>query len=250
MFKAAFFCSFCIPIYFKYFFVNGSAFNILNPYTVFSNGSDFAIAHDKGTTGVVDDCRNIGSNKVFTFTQANNQGVIFFGADDFVLLCFTHKHQGVRAFDNLQNFFNGAFHIAVKKICHQVSNNFGVSIRRELYAFSNQFFFQRQIVFDNTVVYYNKFTAAISMRMAVTVRRTTVGCPTSVTNTDNTFRHVTFQFLTQRIQTTNAFFNTHLTFFQYSNTCGVVTAVFKLAHTIKQEGSSLFGTDITNDTTH
>ena len=114
MFKATFFCSFCIPIYFKYFFVNGSAFNILNPHAVFSNGSDFAIAHNKGTTGVVDDCRNIGSNKVFTFTQANNQGVILFGADDFILLCFTHKYQGVRTFDNLQNFFNGAFHIAVK----------------------------------------------------------------------------------------------------------------------------------------
>ena len=72
MFKTAFFSSFCIPVNFKYFFVNGSAINILNPYAVFSNGSNFAIAHDESTTSMINDCRNVGSDKVFTFTQANN----------------------------------------------------------------------------------------------------------------------------------------------------------------------------------
>ena len=192
MFETAFFSSFCIPVNFKYFFVNGSAINILNPNAVFSNGSNFAITHNESTTSVVNDCRNIGSDEVFTFAQANNQRVIFFGADDFVLFSFAHKYQRVRTFDYFQYFFNGAFHITIKQICHQVSNYFGISIRSKFYAFSDQFFFQYQIVFDDAVVNNNKFAAAISMGMAVTVSRTTMGCPTSMTNAHYTFRHIAF----------------------------------------------------------
>ena len=192
MFKTAFFSSFCIPVNFKYFFVNGSTINILNPYAVFSNSSNFAIAHNKSTTSVVNDCRDIGSDKVFTFAQANNQRVIFFGADDFILFSFAHEYQRVRTFDYFQHFFNGAFHVSVKQVCHQVSNYFSISIRSEYYTFSNQFFFKCQIVFNDAVVNNNKFTAAISMGMAVTISRTTMGCPTSMTNTHYTFRHIVF----------------------------------------------------------
>ena len=44
---------------------------------------------------MVDNCRNIGSDKVFTLAKADNQRIILFGADNFIRLVFAHKHQAV-----------------------------------------------------------------------------------------------------------------------------------------------------------
>lgn len=44
---------------------------------------------------MVDNRRDVGSDKVLAFTQTNNQRIILFGADDFIRLVFAHKHQAV-----------------------------------------------------------------------------------------------------------------------------------------------------------
>ena len=95
MLKAALFRCFRIPVYNKHLLADGSAVDILHPHAICSYCSNLTIAHDKGTTRMVDNRRDVGSDKVLAFTQTNNQRIILFGADDFIRLVFAHKHQAV-----------------------------------------------------------------------------------------------------------------------------------------------------------
>ena len=79
----------------------------------------------------------------------------------------------------------------------------------------------------------NKLPAGISVRMRITVGRTSMRSPTGMSYTHGAFRHMTIQFLTQRIKTAYTFLNSDLTFFINSDTSGIITAVLKLAHAVQ-----------------
>ena len=190
MLKAAFFRCFGIPVNDKHLLADGSAVDILHPNTVCRYRSDFAVTHDKGTARMVDNCRNIGSDKVFTLAQADNQRIILFGADDFIRLVFAHKYQAVGAFDKLQHLFDGFFEISVILVSHQMSYNLAVRFGQEFMSLGNQLFLQAKIVFNNTVMDNDKLTAAVRMRMRVAIRRTAMCCPACVTDTYIAHRHI------------------------------------------------------------
>ena len=233
MFKTAFFSSFSIPVDLKYLFADRRTINILYPDTIFGNSSDLTVAHNKGTACFCNDRRNIGSDEVFSFTKPNDQRIIFFSANYFLRFLRAHKHQRIRAFNNAQNLLDSFFKISVIIRSHQMCYDFRICFRNKLVTFGDQIFLEHQIVFDNAVMDNNKITAGIRMRMRVTVGRTSMGSPAGMSYTHSTLRHMTFQFLTQRIKTAHTFFNSDLTFFINSNTSGIITAVFQFAHTVQ-----------------
>ena len=91
--KTAFFGSFGIPVNFKNFFGNRRTVNVLHPNAVLGNGGNFAVAHNISAAGFGNNRRNIGGNKVFAFTKADNQRIIFFRANELIRLCCAHKYQ-------------------------------------------------------------------------------------------------------------------------------------------------------------
>ena len=250
MLKAALFRCFGVPVNLKHLLADGSAVDILHPYHICCYRSNLAIAHNKGTTRMVDNRRDIRGDKVFTLAQTDNQRIILFGTDDFIRLIFTHKHQAVRAFDKLQYLFDGLFEITVILVRHQMSYNLAVSFGQELMSLGNQLFLQAKIIFNNTVVDNDKLTAAVRMGMRVAIRRTAMCCPACVTDAYIAHRHIACQFLSQCIQTAYTFFYTDAVVFINSNAGRIITAILQLAHTVKQKGSCFVITDITYNSAH
>ena len=250
MLKAAFFRCFGIPVNDKHLLADGSAVDILHPYTVCRYRSDFAVAHDKGTARMVDNRRDIGGDKVFTLAQTDNQRIILFGADDFIRLVFAHKYQTVGALDELQHLFDGFFEISVILVRHQMSYNLAVRFGQEFMSLGNQLFLQAKIVFNNTVMDNDKLATAVRMGMRIAIRRTAMCCPACVTDTYIAHRHIACQFLTQCIQTAYTFFYTDTVVFINSNAGRIITAILQLAHTVKQKGGCFVITDITYNSAH
>ena len=71
-----------------------------------------------------------------------------------------------------------------------MSHNLAVRFGQEFMSLGNQFFLQAKIVFNNTVMDNDKLAAAVHMGMRVTVRRTSMCCPTCVTDTYIAHRHI------------------------------------------------------------
>ena len=67
-------------------------------------------------------------------------------------------------------------------IFHELNEHFGICIRDELNALFNQFRFQVGIVLNDTVMDESKILGFRIMRMGITRRRLTMGCPTGVGN--------------------------------------------------------------------
>jgi hypothetical protein len=62
----------------------------------------------------------------------------------------------------------------------QVRDNFGIGFGRKLVAFFNQFLFEAEIVFYDSVVYHDNLAGAVAVRMRIFFRRSSVGGPASV----------------------------------------------------------------------
>ena len=61
-------------------------------------------------------------------------------------------------------------------------DDFRIGFGREFMAFFDQFLLQRQVVFDDAIVYNDNPARAIAVRMRVFFGRTAMGGPTSVAN--------------------------------------------------------------------
>ena len=116
---------------------------------------------------------------------------------------------------------------------------------------SQQFFFNRQVVFYNAVMNYSKQAFFIAMRMSIHIGRTAVGCPTSVTDTNVTRIRVSLYHSFQISQTAYFFLNfNRIVCTENGNTCGIVTTVFKLRQAFHHKRRCIFKSDITDNTTH
>ena len=136
MFKSAFFSRFGIPVDFKYFFGNRLPIQVGHPDAVFFDNSDFAIIHDIGPARVIQDCRDIRCNIIFSITEADNERIIFFAADNRVGLIGGHENQRIRAAEPFQHAADGTGKITVIHVGAEMSHNFRICFRFELIAFS------------------------------------------------------------------------------------------------------------------
>ena len=194
MLKAALFSSLGVPINLENLLADGSAIDILHPHALSGHSRDFAVAHDEGATGVVNNSRNIGGNEVFALAQANNQRIILLSTNNLVRLILAHEHQGIGALDELQNLLDGLFKIAIILILQQMCHNLTIGLGQEDMTFGDQFLLQGQIIFDNAIVHNHEFAAAIHMRMRIAIGRTAMSRPTGVANAHGANGHIACQF--------------------------------------------------------
>ena len=116
MFVAAFFRSFRIPVYFKYFFRNRIAFSVRYPDAVFFNYGDFTVVHDVGTARIRNNCRDIGSDEVFAFAQTDYERIVFFRADERIRIILAHEHERIGTFDTVEHCIYRFYKIAFVNI--------------------------------------------------------------------------------------------------------------------------------------
>ena len=81
MVVAALFSGFGIPVDLEHFFGDRHAHPVSHPDRIFGHDSHFPVTEDKSTPCPVDDRRNVRCDKVFAFTQANDQRIVLLGAD-------------------------------------------------------------------------------------------------------------------------------------------------------------------------
>ena len=138
-----------------------------------------------------------------------------------------HEHDGIRTLNLLQNLANSSLKIPIISLFQQMRQHLSISLGLKYMALLNQLLLKHQIVLNNTIVYYCKIPSAISMRMRVQIRWSTMSCPTGVTNTNAAYRHIAINLLLQLCQTAYAFLHTNLVSFIiiYSNTSRVITSV-------------------------
>ena len=106
-------------------------------------------------------------------------------------------------------------------------------------AFFYKFFFQFNIVFDNTVMNNRKFTVSAKMRVSVGFARSAVGSPTGVTYTD-TAGHclAAIGFINKISYSFNCFCCSYFAVRNYCNTGRVISAIFQFFKSIEQNGRS------------
>ena len=250
MLKAALFRSLCVPVDLEHLLAYRRAVDILHPNVVSRHRRNFAIAHNKGAARMIDNRRNIRSDKILTLAQADNQRIILLRADNLVRLVLTHHHQTVGALHQTQHSFYGFLKITVILICQQMRYNLTVGFRQELMALSDKLLLQRQIVFDNAVMHNHEAARVIGMRMRVAVRRTAMRRPARMTNAHGARRHIAGQLLAQCVQTAHALVHADFAIFINGDTGRVISTIFQLAHAIKQEGSGLVVAYIAHNSTH
>ena len=187
---AALFCSFCIPVDLKDLFRHRLTAAVRNFDGILRNNGEFTIVEDVRTARAGNDGRDIGSDKVLAFTDADDQWIVLLRADELVRLSLAHEDQRVRAFDAVQYLTDGRNEIAIVDFFEKMGNDFCIRFRLENMALLDEFFLQAQIVLDDAVMDNDKIARAVRMRMCVAVGRTAVRCPARMTNADGALRHI------------------------------------------------------------
>ena len=252
MLIAALFSCLCIPINLKYLLGYRLTTTVGNPNRILLYYSNFTIVNNIGTTSAGNNSRNIRSNKVLSLTQANNQRIILLGANQGIRIMLGHENDRIGTLNLLQNLANSILEITIISLFQQMRQHLSISFGLEYMALLNQLLLKHQIVLNNTIVYYRKIPSAVSMRMRIQIRWSTMSRPTGVTNTNAAYRHIAINLLLQLCQTAYAFLHTNLVSFiiVYSNTSRVITSILQLVQTFQQKLCCLLVTYITNNTTH
>src|SRR5579862_3623381 len=142
--------------------------------------------------------------------------------------------------------------VALKKISfHQMSDDLGVSLRRELVPFLDQLTLEHNVVFDDAVVHHDNAPAAVAMRVSVFLRGTAVSRPTCVTDavgaiqwlqTDRFFEIAQF-----------AFGAAYLQAFAISgdgDSCRIISAIFQSSKAVNDDRHDPLLTYISHNAAH
>jgi len=250
MIVAALFRRFRIPVHFKDFFGYRRSLPVGDPDRILGHDGHFAVAENEGPPRAMDNRRNVGSDKIFTFAQTDDQGIVLFGADDLVGFMFGNKDQRIRSADLGQYLFHGFDKIALIVFFHQMGHYFGIRLRQEFVPFFDQALLDVQIIFDDPVVNHHKIAMTIGVRMSVGVGRTAMGCPTGMADAQMSLWNMPFNFLFQAVETSHALFQGNVGAIIHGDAGGIIPAIFQFSQAFQQKWRSLFRTYIAHKATH
>ena len=230
--------------------MNRIAVQIHQFYGICLDDGNFIVIQQIIVTGMVEYRRDIRRNIVFMLTQTNNHRAVLTDGQQRIRIILTQNTQCIGTAEFSHNPNQCANQIAVIQLIKQLCHNFCVSFRTEYNTLCLQLFLQRDIIFNDTVVYHGNTSRHTGMGMGVDVIRCAVGCPTGMANTQCTRDAACCIYLfPQGSQTALRFHDTNL-IGKYCNTGRVIAAVFKLLETFQKERSSRLITGIANNSTH
>ena len=136
-------------------------------------------------------------------------------------------------------------------IFYQLHQHLRVRITHKRHALGLQLLLQVGIVLDDTVMDDGQVLRFRIMRMGVTARRFTVGCPTGVGNADGAADVLISTIFTKVVNLTFRLIHIQVAIaVDQRHACRVVTTILQTAQALNQNRKSLFLSDITYYSTH
>ena len=159
------FCRFRSPCHFLNFFGYRKSFGIKYGHLILLDYGDFIIIDNKNTSGLVNNCRNIRSDEVFSFAQADDQRVGFLCTDNGIREIAVHEQKGVCTGNTGCYLADSGEEISVIQFFCQMSYYLGICFRLENMAPGNELLLKFHVIFNNPVMYHYKVIVAVPMRM-------------------------------------------------------------------------------------
>ena len=215
--------------------------------------------------GVVKDGRDIGSHVGLVVRDSDDHGAVFSGDPDLAGIILEHQLQRVGAADadhGLGDRVDGADLILLVVVVHQLDGHFCVRLAVELIAVLEQLVLQLLVVLDDPVVYAHNEglhrsgagpgAVAGDMGVRIRLRRVAVGSPARVADAAGALEGVAAVCLLSQIFELAGGFDHLCQFFTVSdrNARRVISSVFQLFQTVKQNRRCLVMSCKTNNSTH
>src|SRR4029077_8098072 len=133
----------------------------------------------------------------------------------------------------------------------EVRDDLGVGFGDKLVTFLLQLFLELEIVFDNSVVDDDDLAGAIAMRVGVFLGRPAMGGPARVADAVRAFQRGLGDDFFEIAKFTRGAADFHLARLRHNRDArGIITAVFKLAETLNDDGHNFFWPDVTSYSAH
>lgn len=129
--------------------------------------------------------------------------------------------------------------------------DFGVGFGRKIaITIPNQLIFQRLVIFDHSVVHECQLPSRVEVRVGVLIGGFSVSGPAGVADAESSGRRLLRHEFSERSDSPGALTCLDVLTVNDRNPCGIVTAIFKAAQTVEQDGSCLRTSDVSNNATH
>ena len=222
------------------------------------NYGQITVGKEEQITRVVENGRHVGSNKVLVFPETDYCGRTVARSHDLVWLLDGNYRQGENAREFPHRLAHGFFEgrpVSVagleEILFNEVGDNLGIRLGRELMAFFDQFFLQKQVVLDDTVMYDDDLPGAVTVRVRVLLGRPSVGSPAGMSNAIGSI---------ERLQPDNFFQVAQLAFGAADLQAGaiprncnagrVITTVLEPLQAINDHRNNALFTNVSHDSAH
>src|ERR1039458_613322 len=238
--------------------LDGLSVEIRQLHALGGDDGKVTISQKENVTRVIENRRDIGSDKVFVVAQADHERRAVARGHDLVGLVDGNDGQSEHSAEFFHCPADGLFEGEVVAVASfeemffdQMSDDFGIGFGGELVAFFDQLFLQAEIVLDDAVMYDDDLARAVAMRMGVFFRGTSVGGPAGVADavsaverleTDGLFQVAQLAFGAADLQPVPVAGN--------GNSSRIITAVLKPPQALEDDRNYLLLADIANNATH
>ena len=177
MLVAALFRRIHIPVDVSGFLFNGLLVHIEKLHGVLFHTDDLFIFNEIYIPGILQYRRHIRRDDASVLCVPNDQRAVLADRIELLWMIFEHDPKGIRPLHTMHDLDNRLKGIALIIVIQKMGDHFRVRIRHKLISLRRQLLFQLQIIFDNSVMYYDNALIRVKMRMRVHIRRLPVCCP-------------------------------------------------------------------------
>ena len=136
-------------------------------------------------------------------------------------------------------------------IADQMREHFGVGVGFELVPGTDQFLFERVVIFNDAVMDDGDFAGSIEVRMAVSVGRNAVRGPARVADAEAAGGRFGFQNAGEALVNPALFLAQRESIaVQHRHAGAVIAAIFQPPQSFEQDGRGRFFSDVSNDAAH
>ena len=203
--------------------------------------------------GILEQCRNIRSHKVFALAPAHDEGALLLDGVDGVRL-FPEQHaQRIAAPHHRQRLPQGCqralLGLGAAEVVDELDQHFGVRLTLEGIAFCGQALLEQAVIFNDAIV--DDAHPRGRVRVAVHIAGLAMGSPAGVADAAEALcQLLRRQLFPQGGEPSFAFYHADAAVQRKRHTGGVVPAILQLFQPIQQHILCIALTDITNNAAH
>ena len=210
-----------------------------------------AIGQKEHVARMAEDRRHVRSHEIFTVAQADHHRRTFPGCDDFIRIVAAQNGQRKDAAELFHRAANGLFEVAFEVFLYQVGNHFGVGLGDESVAFLLEFFFELQVIFDDSVVNHDDIASAVAMLVGIFLGRAAVRRPARVADAVGAIHGVQLQHVFEVAKFAGSAANAEgLVIAINGEARRVIAAIFQLLQAFENDGYRALRPHVTDNSTH